>query len=136
MISSSIFLLLTFIVYLLLWNQHGLHGWTTLGHSSSMFFMYIFLGTAHILQVQTTNGLAVLKTMECVAVGVLSHFFFLSTFCWLTLISFDLWYTFRSFSPNSSKSKSARRFCFYVFFGWGVPTVFVIISRILDNTLR
>lgn len=27
--------------------------------------------------------------------GIVTHFFFLSTFCWLFLISVDLWLTFR-----------------------------------------
>jgi len=76
-----------------------------------------------------------MRTIGCSIVAVLAHFFFISTFCWLTLISFDLWYTFRSITPKSA-SKRRKRFAFYMFFGWGVPAILVLISVVLDNVYK
>lgn len=118
LVSSSMFLLSTFIVYAMLWNQHSVHGWTTLCHSSSMFFMYLFLGIVHLSRLSPDEtlmkneaqrmceliGMFIIRTrcnsgyfsiQNVYYSGVLSHFFFICSFCWFTVINFDLFWTFR-----------------------------------------
>ncbi|ODM89681.1 G-protein coupled receptor Mth2 [Orchesella cincta] len=130
MLLSSIFLLLTILTYIALWERQSVHGWTIVSHTVSLFFMYIFLGIAHIIGV--TYGHEYLGSPGCIGIGIVTHFFFLATFCWLLLISVDLWLTFRAFTPRSG-SKGISRFIKYSIFGWGVPMIFVVIGIILED---
>jgi hypothetical protein len=36
------------IVYFLLFSKQNIHGWTTMSHSATVFFMFVFLGIAHL----------------------------------------------------------------------------------------
>ncbi|CAG7822892.1 unnamed protein product, partial [Allacma fusca] len=94
---------------------------------TSMFFTYILLGLTHIIGARYYN---IIGSTYCYVHGVLTHFCFLSTFCWLTLISFDLWWTFRSVTP--SKKKVDKRLYVHMCIGWGIPALIVIISVCLD----
>ncbi|CAL8095353.1 unnamed protein product [Orchesella dallaii] len=132
MLVSSVFLLLTILTYIALWERQSVHGWTIVSHTVSLFLMYIFLGIAHIVGV--THGHEFLGSPGCIGIGIVTHFFFLATFCWLFLISVDLWLTFRAFTPRSGqRSKGISRFIKYSIFGWGVPMIFVIIGVILED---
>ena len=46
---SAFFLLLTAVVYVLLWDKHNVHGRTISCHVSSMFFLYVFLALSFFL---------------------------------------------------------------------------------------
>ncbi len=69
MLLSAVFLLLTAAFYVLLWDkQSNIHTWTILSMVVSMFFMYIFLAVANImnLSISTSNE----ETGKvCMAVG-------------------------------------------------------------------
>lgn len=93
MITSSIFSLLTVVVYCILKEKQNIHGWTIASYALSIFFMYIFLGLAHLIRYYRSDD--VLKTTSCVAVGIASHLFSLASFMWLFLINWDIWWTFR-----------------------------------------
>jgi len=71
--------------------------------------------------------------------GVVAHFSWLSSFTWLNVISFDIWWTFREFKPRSSSHRPGRhhlgfRFFVYSLYAWGVPIIIVLIGQILDHT--
>ena len=69
MLISSVFLLLTAIVYILLWDrQSNIHTWTVLAQVSSMFFMYITLAAANILSLVTDSDESE-KSVFCTGIG-------------------------------------------------------------------
>lgn len=83
--------------------------------------MYIFLGVAHVLGVTAghdylgfpgcigigkfckasissvikANNSFALNIEYLITLGIVTHYFFLATFCWLFLISLDLFWTFK-----------------------------------------
>ncbi|CAG7829238.1 unnamed protein product [Allacma fusca] len=130
---GSVFLLLTFGVYVLLWREHKIQGWITISHSATMFFMYCFLASNHLLELKPRMGGHDEIPSLCVVSGVLTHFFFLSNFCWLTVICFNLFWSFRDINSTNHTSKLLVRFIVYAAFGWGVPLLFVGISIMLDH---
>jgi hypothetical protein len=67
MITSSFFSLLTVLTYLVLKEKRNIHGWTVISYATSMFFMYVFLGGAHLIRYYWSND--VLKTKACVTIG-------------------------------------------------------------------
>lgn len=67
MIGSSFFSFLTVLVYLTLKEKRNIHGLTVVSYASSMFFMYIFLGLAHLIRYYGSDE--VLKSTPCVAIG-------------------------------------------------------------------
>lgn len=70
MIASSFFSLMTVVVYLTLEEKRNIHGLTVVSYATSMFFMYVFLGLAHLLRYYGSDN--VLKSRACVIIGKLS----------------------------------------------------------------
>ncbi|CAG7730508.1 unnamed protein product, partial [Allacma fusca] len=64
------------------------------------------------------------------------HFFFLSNFCWLAVICFSLFWTFRSINARNHNAKNIGQFMTYAAFGWGSPLVYVMVSVVLDQKFR
>ncbi|CAG7716014.1 unnamed protein product [Allacma fusca] len=135
-IVTSIFLLLTLCVYGLLWKEQNIQGWTTMSHSGTMFLFYIFLAIDHFLGTQNMAFGRARVSFPCMASGIFLHFFFLSNFCWLTVICFSLFWTFRSINAGNRNTKNIGQFMAYAAFGWGLPLVYVVISVVLDLQYR
>ncbi|CAL8093003.1 unnamed protein product [Orchesella dallaii] len=133
LLVTSVFPLITSVVYLLLWKRQNVHGWTICCTSASLFFMYIFQGIAHLLGVLLEE--AVLNTFICQLIGIFTHFFMMATFTWLTVMSCDLWLTFRSVVPMNQRLQGVPRFIKYSLFGWGVPIVIVTIGVLMDYVI-
>lgn len=91
--SSALILLLTALIYLILWKTQNLHGWCIFCEVISMFLMILCVTIAHSLARNPDAG--DYGSVHCVVIGACAHFFFLSTFCWLTVINADLWWNFR-----------------------------------------
>ena len=86
----------------------------------------------------------------CVISAICLQFFFLSSFSWMTVMSFDICQTFRSLNSNGrhlyrteSKNLDQRmyktRFLFYSVCAWGGPVLtsaltFLLDSKLLSNT--
>ncbi|CAG7821150.1 unnamed protein product, partial [Allacma fusca] len=73
------------------------------------------------------------RTPLCIAFAALTHFFYLSSFCWLTVICFKLYRTFRGITAINRNSRNYGRYCLYASFGWGLPFIFVTVSLVLDK---
>ncbi|ODM94069.1 putative G-protein coupled receptor Mth-like 1 [Orchesella cincta] len=124
MMVASVFLFLTAVVYLILWRRQNVHGWTFLGYVLSLLLTFVFLSLAHLMSV---GG------YDCSFIGIACHFFFLSTFAWLTALNFDIYWTFRSMNPNPGRRKELIRFLFYSVFAIGLPVIIVSVGLILDE---
>ncbi|XP_025266508.1 probable G-protein coupled receptor Mth-like 10 [Camponotus floridanus] len=67
----------------------------------------------------------------CTLVG---YFCLLSSFFWLSAMSFDVWWTFRDFRSlqRNKRAKQERKKLIYSIFAWGGPFIFTIICIIMD----
>ncbi|XP_021958300.2 G-protein coupled receptor Mth2 isoform X2 [Folsomia candida] len=135
MYVASVFPFLTALVLALLFDRQNIHGLTILSNCVSLFFFYVTHGTVYYMA-QRRNLLGDNRSPTCLSIAILSHFFFLTTFAWLTVVNFDLWLTFRSMRPISKMSKKMRRFRLYSFIGWGVPFLFMAVFVFLDFHYR
>ncbi|ODM94266.1 G-protein coupled receptor Mth2 [Orchesella cincta] len=103
-----------------------------------MFFLYVFCAIAHILStIPNSSGGGRSKEFKvtfCWIVAIVSHYFFMTTFTWLTVMNFDLWLTFRSMRPVSRMSKRVRRFWLYFAIGYGFPVILLISFISVDIT--
>ncbi|CAG7661722.1 unnamed protein product [Allacma fusca] len=133
---TAVFLLLTLGVYVLLWKEQKIQGWTTMSHSGTMFLFYIFLAIVHFLGTQYMSVGRSRVSFLCMASGIFLHFFFLSNFCWLTVICFSLYRTFRSINACNHNAKNIGQFMAYAAFAWGLPLVYVVVSVALDQKYR
>ncbi|CAG7716013.1 unnamed protein product [Allacma fusca] len=132
LIFSSVFLLLTFLVYGVLWKEQKIQGWITMSHSATMFLMYCSLAANHFLDVLVGFGLETERSSSCIFSGIITHYFFLSNFCWLTVICFSLFWTFRCINVSNPRATHIGQYILYATFGWGLPFVFVLMSVIMD----
>ncbi|KYN26781.1 G-protein coupled receptor Mth2 [Trachymyrmex cornetzi] len=63
------------------------------------------------------------------------YFFFLSSFFWLNVICFDIWWTFRNLlplRPYRTKIKSKKKLIIYSIYAWGVTIIINVICAIMD----
>ncbi|XP_014272315.1 adhesion G protein-coupled receptor E5 [Halyomorpha halys] len=65
----------------------------------------------------------------CYITAVIIQYFFLASFLWMSVISFDIWFTF----SNTFKlfSTSYRKYALYA---WGVTGLIILVSVIIDQT--
>lgn len=70
----------------------------------------------------------------CKFIAILLHYGWLSSFCWMTAISIDVWRTFAK-SGFSSLKQQPNRFTYYCLFCWFIPLIIVAISILIDNLL-
>jgi hypothetical protein len=69
----------------------------------------------------------------CVTFAILMHYFFLSSFCWMNVIAFDLWVTFsHKFVSVRHQSSKTRRFIYYSLYAWCLPLIIVAVADILN----
>lgn len=125
LIISIVSLTVTFIIYVCfaqqLMNTPG----------KILICLIIALWMAQLLfllsaQVQGIHGL-------CTAFAVAIHYFFLAAFCWMNVISFDLWMTFsNTFGRSGSSSGSGKRLRMYHIYAWLIPFLIVCVAVVLD----
>jgi len=91
-VVCSFFALLTVIVYVILWEKQNVHGYTIMAYSLTVFLPIHLSWVSHLTTVYNPE---LPGTVGCKILGTITHFLFISMFSWLTMISLDLWLTFR-----------------------------------------
>ncbi|XP_030831934.1 uncharacterized protein LOC105437497 [Strongylocentrotus purpuratus] len=122
---SSVFLfatLITYVAFSTLRNRQGV--------SIMNFIVALFLGQIFLQYIRlSVSQLGI----PCIVVAALSHFFFLASFVWTTILAWDL---SRSFAASKMKSFSSssfgRKMVAFLVIGWGTPLVFVLITLVLQ----
>ncbi|CAL8124077.1 unnamed protein product [Orchesella dallaii] len=129
--SGVPFLLVTAIVYILVWTKQNVHGWTLFSHTLAMLLHYVAQGVANTVSriLNSDQNASVL----CRIIGVSNHYFVLASFCWLTIINYDLYSMFRHLKNTIGQSRGMKRFVVYMAIAWGIPFLAVMISVILDR---
>lgn len=133
MIISSLFLVLTLVVFGLLWekHRHNIQRWTIFSYVSTLLLMYFFFILSYFSNL--FDGEVVTNAGMCRTIGIGMHFFFLSTFCWLTTLNFEIWWTVRSFTAQADFFSGFKRLGAYAVFAFGVPAVIVSVGLILES---
>ena len=98
---SCIFLLVTFAVYLAVPEFNNLHGSIVISNITT-----IILTTAYLLLVY--NLTHTFATLVCKVIGYLGYFFAMSMFSWMTIMSFDICWTFNRAKLPKKGSISLR----------------------------
>ncbi|XP_031617372.1 G-protein coupled receptor Mth2 isoform X2 [Contarinia nasturtii] len=120
LMTSCVFLALTLIVYLLLPKLLNLHGKTLVCYVTTMLASYITLA---ILQINTGP-----RPEFCEEMAYFLLFTLISTFCWQTVMCFDIWLTFGSLRSSFAmrhNRQHGRRFLYYSAYAWLVPLAWV-----------
>ncbi|ODN02808.1 G-protein coupled receptor Mth2 [Orchesella cincta] len=122
---SAASLLLTIVLYILVWEKHNCQGWTQFSYLTSLFLFYCVFIPA--LCPGLTSGAD--RNATCFTLAVSNQYFFICAKTWLIIISFDLYCTIRQMRVIASNaSKGLIRFACYSFIGWIFPLVLVSVG--------
>ncbi|XP_034832194.1 G-protein coupled receptor Mth2-like [Maniola hyperantus] len=102
LITSCVFLVLVLLVYMILPELRNLGGMILMAYTSSLLMAFILLA---IMQ-----GGEIVKCMELTAS---IYFFLLATFCWMSVMSVDIWWTFRGYAKSRPIHRRGECFCNY-----------------------
>ncbi|XP_046390307.1 G-protein coupled receptor Mth2-like [Ischnura elegans] len=130
LVISALFLLLTFLVYVLLPELRNLHGKILMSHVISYFFMFLFFAMTEYLGRRLPHGI-------CISAAFLIQFFILSTFFWLNVMCFDICFTISTFLPSKTTAclrQDTRKFVYYSLYAWGSPVMMFIITSVMQFT--
>ena len=115
---TCMFLVITFVVYILVSDLNNLHGKIVLSNVISMFFLTVFL---IIIYNYSLN----LPTAICISFGYGSYFFTMSMFLWMSIMSFDLCWTFIRFRIPRRGTANAK-FTVYSSLAWGLISFLIL----------
>lgn len=115
MLISVVFLLITFMVYVILPELRDLDGKLLMCYMASLAVSFIFLATIQLLLLSLNS--------TCTFMGYSVQFFLIMSFLWLNVISFDIWWSNLFGFASASAVSLSRRFTKY--------SVYVIVTSIL-----
>ena len=122
---SCIFLVFTFVVYILVSDLNNLHGKIVLSNVISMFFLTIFLIIIY-------NYSLDLPRVVCISFGYGTYFFTMSMFLWMSIMSFDLCWTFIRFSIPR-KGSANTKYIVYSSMAWGLSSFLTLGLFLIDQ---
>ncbi|KAF2898125.1 hypothetical protein ILUMI_08049 [Ignelater luminosus] len=121
---SAIFLVITALVFLLIKEVRDARGKCIVAYSLSMAAGFICLASAQFYGIDNEK--------VCNLVGFTIQFFLVSSFTWLTMVSWETYYKIRKHNCEAY-SKDRRRLIIYSVIGIAVPLLTLIISIIVDQ---
>ncbi|XP_034110953.2 probable G-protein coupled receptor Mth-like 11 [Drosophila albomicans] len=127
LILSIVCSVLTIAVYMGLPKLRNLHG--------ICFICYLFMLVVTFLLLLLINIYnSFMSENQCKAIGYVGYFAEMSRFHWLSVISFDLWKSFRGTNYNEDYT-IAYRFTIYSIIVWTSAAALTLIIFIIDSTL-
>lgn len=126
MLASIPFLLATFFVYVCLPELRNMHGKCLLCYLTGLAVGYFSLAMVQL------NGSQYVEPMLCGSVAVVIYFAFLSSFFWLNVISFDLWWNFKGMK-GIRNMPDTKRFILYFVYAYGCTSVITIFACVMDS---
>ncbi|CAB3261686.1 unnamed protein product [Arctia plantaginis] len=125
---SCFFLLLVLVVYFLLPELQNLCGMILMAYVGSLFMAFLLLATIQLDRYEDN---------ACIGLTMGIYYFFLASFCWMSVMSYDIWWTFRGYAkarPIHRRGESFK-FLMYCLYAWGVPllmTIFIFVVNTID----
>ncbi|KAL0272485.1 UNVERIFIED_CONTAM: hypothetical protein PYX00_005432 [Menopon gallinae] len=126
MALSLPFLVATLIVYSFRELQN-LHGKNLSSYVACLTIAYLSVIIVEICKLNLSETL-------CIILGLVRQFSFLSSFFWLNVMCFDLWWSLSSWSGFKAHStdKEKKKFLMYSACAWGCPAAIVIVTVIME----
>ncbi|XP_047490820.1 G-protein coupled receptor Mth2-like [Penaeus chinensis] len=121
--ASSLCLVLHLVAFALVPHLRNLHGKNVASLSASLLGAYV----TFILSV-----FAETSTTECYVFAVLIYYLFVTSFSWMNVLGFDVFYTFRRTRLRSGDQW--KSFLVYSTYGWLLPACAVAAVVALDQT--
>ncbi|EZA57807.1 G-protein coupled receptor Mth2 [Ooceraea biroi] len=137
-IVSCTFLLITLLVYVCLPSLQNLHGKTLMCHVGSLFLAFTCLAilTWVVPGSPFDNEEKETARITCKALAYTMLFCFLSSFSWLNVMCFDIWWTFGILRGSTiTKARGHRKkFLLYCSYAWGLSLLVSILAIVADST--
>lgn len=123
---SFFFMVLVLLVYILLPELQNLCGLILMAYLACLCMAFLLL--AIIQSFQHTIG-------ACIGLTLGIYYFFLVSFCWMTVMSYDIWWTFRGYAKARPIHRRGELFKFlmYSLYSFGVPLLMTIGLGILNT---
>ncbi|KAL6433477.1 hypothetical protein ACFW04_006537 [Cataglyphis niger] len=121
-IMSMLCLLSIFLVYSILPELHSIHSFMLRRYSSLSFIAYT---------VEIIDYLFNMKDLAY-SMSLVNYFCFLTSSFWLSVMSFDMWWTFRDLFSFQRNVKQERKKFIYSTIAWGGPFILTIICIIME----
>lgn len=123
MLISGIALLISFFIHLLVLKRHSLPDKCLLCLLASL--------TVGVLSFALIQWVAL--ELFCLPVRLIVYYSMLSSFFWMNVRSFDLWWNLMAFKDVHSQQESARRFYYYSLYSFGVPFFITLTAFYIDR---
>lgn len=124
LLLSLVCLLAHITIYMLLPKMRNLPGRNLFSLSCSLFLAhFLFLISTHATE---HNNL-------CIFMGLSLHYFWLASFCWMNVMSLDVYITFRGNVRRGSQA-GGKTFLFYSMYAWGVPLLVILSALCVQFT--
>ncbi|KAK7791239.1 hypothetical protein R5R35_012467 [Gryllus longicercus] len=119
---SAVCLALHLVVHALLPKLHNLPGKNLQALSAALLLAQLgfLLGVSPPVEP--------VPTALCEAIAAAVHFFYLAAFCWMNVMSVDIW---RTFSAATGRTAASHRR--YAAYAWGLPAAVVALSLAADH---
>nr|XP_034832193.1 G-protein coupled receptor Mth2-like [Maniola hyperantus] len=116
---SSVFMVVVLLVYMALPELRNLGGMILIAYVTSLLVAFILL--AMMQRIHFTAPF-------CIYITASFYFAILSSFCWMNVMSVDIWWTFRGYAKARPIHRRGERFkfCMYCLYGWGLPGIMTI----------
>jgi hypothetical protein len=124
---SIVCLIIHLLVYAILPKLRNLPGKNLVSLSSSLLIAHISFVTLPYLEANRRIG--------CVLCAITIHYSYLASFCWMSVMAYDVCKTFGRTSRRSTSSKR-HTFIKYSLYAWLLPAFIVIISAAFDIGLQ
>lgn len=126
MLLSVPFLIITFLVYGLIPELRNLHGKNLMSYVVCLTLAYTSMAT---IQMHTAY---ISTTASCAWLGYVAYIGFVSSFFWLNVMCFDIWWTFRGVR-GIARDSQRKKFILYSLYGWGCPLMIAVFVYMADN---
>ncbi|KFM76504.1 G-protein coupled receptor Mth2, partial [Stegodyphus mimosarum] len=124
---SAVFIVLHIIMFIFLKKLRNLPGYCLLSLCVALLMAY----TGSFLQYSLGGRI------ECTWIGMIMFYFYLASFFWMNVMSYDVWRSLRMATSKlrlmTDKPKVVR-FALYSTFSWGTPLLILFIAFIVDRT--
>ncbi|KAI5638760.1 hypothetical protein NE865_08644 [Phthorimaea operculella] len=137
-IISSIFLLLVLVVYGSLPQLRRLPGMVQMAYCATYATALILNAAKIIVQLQIAEMLTDREIYfnRLIYLTYVIYYLLLSSFFWMNIMSFDIWWTFRGLHKQRKIHRDGElaKFCWYALYAWGTPLLITIVAVIIDRS--
>ncbi|XP_069128645.1 uncharacterized protein [Argopecten irradians] len=125
-VISLICLFLTFCTYMFFRTMRSIPGVTNM---SLVFAMFFSQGLFHVGFNQTSN------VPVCIAIGMVSHYFWLATFTCMNVCSYHMYIVFGSNMLLVRSNNSRKTLAIYFSYSYGIPALFVLANTMTSFSM-